>query len=146
MVHNLRAGSLCDFRENFWQRKRHPARRMDRGKLNGTFIDIILTRLVDLKCHTDQAMTSIQNGRHRLSIYRKLTFQVKKLGKNKAFVTLENDHLMKHFKLLIRFMSFLLLLFWLFAYFRERVQKERVVVLNKKWSNSCHWWRLNSYP
>ena len=84
---------------------------MDRGKLNGTFIDIILTRLVDLKCHTDQAMTSIQNGRHRLSIYRKLTFQVKKLGKNKTYVTLENDHLMKHFKLLIRFMSFLLLLF-----------------------------------
>ena len=87
------------------------ARRMDRGKLNGTFIDIILTRLVDLKCHTDQAMTSIQNGRQRSSIYRKLTFQVQKLGKNKAYVTLENDHLMKHFKLLIRFMSFLLLLF-----------------------------------
>ena len=111
MFDNLRARSLYDFRENFWQRKRRPARRMERGKLNGTFIDIILTRLVNLKCHTDPAMTSIQNGRHRLSIYRKLTFQVKKLGKNKAYVTLEvNDHLMKHFTLLIIFMSFLLLL------------------------------------
>ena len=80
---------LCDFRETFWQRKRHPARRMDRGKLNGTFIDIILTRLVNLKCHTDPAMISIQNGRHHFSINRKPTFQVKGLGKNMAYVTLK---------------------------------------------------------
>ena len=58
-------GHLCDFRENVWQRKRHLARRMDRGKLNGTFIDIILTPLVDLKCHTNTPMTSMlkKNGR-----------------------------------------------------------------------------------
>ena len=83
MFDNLRAGSLYDFRENFWQRKRNPARRMERGKLNSTFIDIILIRLVNLKCHTDPAMTSIQNGRHRLNIYENSHFKLKNWEKTR---------------------------------------------------------------